>query len=165
MTRRSAQLAPIASSMAAPAFTAAAARRRASAPRKRCQGANANVHDMATSRRSAAARRRARATPAHNHATGGGRPRGVVLLTPCSLLQAESLKAALQDARSRPAPFPRSWRHALRRHRMAKKAPEPVHVLRGHTSDVQALAFLPDGRLLAGCALRFAHAAALLAPH
>ena len=35
---------------------------------------------------------------------------------------------------------------------MAKKAPEPVHVLRGHTSDVQALAFLPDGRLLAGCA-------------
>jgi WD40 repeat protein len=34
----------------------------------------------------------------------------------------------------------------------AKKAPEPVNVLRGHTSDVQALAFLPDGRLLAGCA-------------
>ena len=45
---------------------------------------------------------------------------------------------------------------------MAKKAPEPVHVLRGHTSDVQALAFLPDGRLLAGCAAA-RHTAALLA--
>jgi hypothetical protein len=32
-----------------------------------------------------------------------------------------------------------------------KRAPDPVTVLRGHTCDVQALAFLPDGRLLAGC--------------
>ena len=40
-----------------------------------------------------------------------------------------------------------------------KRAPDPVAVLRGHTCDVQALAFLPDGRLLAGCA-RCGHTAA-----
>jgi len=44
----------------------------------------------------------------------------------------------------------------------AKKAPEPVNVLRGHTSDVQALAFLPDGRLLAGCACSAPSAVATL---